>query len=797
MLVPLSWLREFTPYEGTARELGDRLTMLGLELEEIINPFADIAGIIVGYVAQCENHPDSDHLHCCKVDMGQGELLDIVCGAPNVARGQKVAVAPVGCRLPDGLTIKKAKLRGQPSSGMICSERELGLSEDHSGILVLPESAVVGQRLVDALALDTEVLDLSITPNRADCLSIYGVARETAMAFKLPLHMPELPLIPEKQLPEMIVPVEIDNPDLCWLYSGKVISDVKVGRSPDRLRYRLLAVGVRPISNIVDITNYILFECGQPLHSFDLDKLHGGIIVRTAREGEKLVTLDGRERVLSPTDLCICDKDRAVGLAGVMGGLNTEITEETKNVFLESAVFHPVNIRKTSRRLGLVSEASYRFERGIDQRETIPALNRACALMASIGGGLVRQGISCREPRPFIPKRIAFHPAKADQLLGVELSCPFEAQTLEALGCAVENVGEAAWTAIQPSWRPDLTREADLIEELGRVHGLDSIEPKLPPIQRALDDGLSLRGDFAFWRRVKHWGAGIGLNEAVNYSFVGQRDLDFFNLPTEKRIPIMNPLTEDQNVLRVSLAPSLLQDLENNLAFGTQCVKLFELANIFQADASSETGARELARLGVLLCGLRHEPQWPEKKAVFDYADIRGVVENLLAFLHLSKAAFKLENGHPFLLPAIKINLEGECAGHIGRVKPEIADKYNARAEVWLAEMDLGLLKRLHGKAEIKFKAMPVYPASSRDMTVMAAKNIRLEDILEKIMLLKLPLLEGATLIDCFEPENGQERNLTFRLTFRHPNRTLKDAEADKEREKVADFLRASLGARI
>ena len=385
MLLSLSWLREFTPYEGTAEALGDRLTMLGLELEDIRRPYDAISSIVVGHVVSCDNHPESDHLHVCKVDAGQGELLDIVCGAPNVAAGQKVPVALVGTTMPDGMVIKKAKLRGAPSFGMICSERELGLTEDHTGIMVLPESFVVGKPLVEQLALDREVLDISITPNRADCLSVLGLARETALAYSLPLSIPDLPLELDATGPEVLVPIDIEDPDHCWLYSGRVITGVKIGPSPMRLRHRLHAVGVRPISNIVDVTNYILFECGQPLHSFDMDRLEGGrIVVRRAQEGDKFTTLDGQERTLTGADLCIRDGARAVALAGVMGGLNSEIADASTKVFLESAVFKPATIRKTSRRLGLSSEASYRFERGIDQQRTVWALDRACATVCTL-----------------------------------------------------------------------------------------------------------------------------------------------------------------------------------------------------------------------------------------------------------------------------------------------------------------------------------------------------------------------------------------------------------------------------
>ncbi len=798
MLVPLSWLREFTPYEGSASELGERLTMLGLELEEIVNPFAAIMGIKTGFVAQCDPHPDSDHLHCCKVDMGNGEILDIVCGAPNVAAGQKVAVAPVGATLPDGTVIKKAKLRGQTSCGMICSERELGLSDDHTGILVLPESTAIGQRLVDAMEMDCEVLDLSITPNRPDCLSILGVARETASAFGLPFHVPDLPFETDSKSGETILPIEIEDPELCWQYGGRVIEGIKVAPSPHKMRYRLIAVGVRPISNIVDVTNYILFECGQPLHSFDLDKLSGGrIIVKCAKDGEKFTTLDGRERMLNKDDLCICDANAIVGLAGVMGGLDTEITAQSHNVFLESAVFQPRSIRKTSRRLGLTSEASYRFERGIDQMRSIWALDRACALMASISGGLINPGLSLEIPKPFKSARIAYAPAQANALLGVTVANGRQKEILESLGCAIENSEAEVWTVIQPSWRPDLTRPADVIEEVGRYHGLDSIPPELPPVHRNLADCFFGHSTFSFWNLVRDWGAGVGLNEAINYSFVGQTDLDFLNLPPDNRITVFNPLSEDQNVLRTCLAPGLLHDLANNLAYGAQSVKLFELANTFHADPSSETGATESGVLGILLYGLRHDSGWPHADGTLDYADIKGLVEHLCHFLNLPKPLFTRVEDHPWLMPCVQITVGNEKPGFLGKVKTDIADAFHAVKNVWICELGLDALQGLHEKAMRRFHSLPIFPAIRRDMTVIADKKIHAGSILERILLQKLPLLEGAVLVDCFEPSDSDERHLTYRLTFRHHDRTLKDSEADKEREKVAANLRKSIGVKI
>lgn len=796
MLVPLKWLREFTPYEGSVQELGDKLTMRGLELEEIIHPFASLECIVTAYVAECRPHPDSDHLHCCKVDLGQGDFVDIVCGAPNVAAGQKVAVAPVGCRLPDGTLIKKAKLRGQPSNGMICSERELGLSEDHSGIMVLPESVVIGEKLIDALSLERDVLDISVTPNRSDCLSILGIARETAQAYKLPLHLPVLPLILTK--PEITLPIQIEDPNLCWLYSGRVIKNLKVQPSPMSFRFRLLAAGVRPVSNIVDVTNYILMELGQPLHSFDLDKLKGPEIqVRRAKDGESFITLDGKERRLSKDDLCICDAEGAIGLAGVMGGLNTEIDANSKNVFLESAVFRPQTIRHTSRRLGLSSEAAYRFERGVDQRGTVWALNRAASLMASICGGFVHEGVSVSEPKPFIPARISYSPSKGAKLLGLSLSDEFQKETLSSLGCAVEEESADKWTVIQPSWRHDLTRSADLAEEVGRVYGLDKIPPTLPALKRSLEEKLSSDNDFDFLQAIKHWAAGLGLNEVVNYSFVGQEDLNRLALPLEKRITIFNPLSEEQNVLRSCLAPGLLQSLSNNLAFGAQSVKIFETAKAFTEEKGSETGVKEKTLLGILLSGLRNEPSWPSDQGNFDYADLKGLLENLFNFLHLEQFNWQQKLDHPFLSPCVELSLADLPGAILGRVNPAIAEFYNSKKDIWLAELDLELLRKLNAKAKRSFKALPIYPAVRRDITVMAPEEVKIADILNKIFFLKMPLLEGASLVDSYTPESATERNLTFRLTFRNPDRTLKDNEVDREREKVADFLRKELNVKI
>ncbi len=803
MLLSFNWLKEFVPYAGTAEELGEMLTMLGLELEEVTHPFAEISQVIVGRVLTCENHPDSDHLHVCTVDDGEAEPLNIVCGAPNVAAGQLVAVAPVGSSLPGGIAIKKAKLRGVPSFGMICSERELGLSTDHSGILVLPETnrfgmaPVLGSRFVEAYALDQEVLDISITPNRSDCLSVHGFARVVGAYLGLPVTLPEVHLHEEGEDMSAAVPVEVEDGDLCPSYTGRIIKGAKVAPSPAWMRWRLQAVGVRSISNLVDVTNYILMELGQPLHAFDHNKLRGHkIIVRPARDGETLTTLDGQERKLKEGDGLICDAERPVALAGVMGGLETEITGESKSVFLECAVFRPASIRVTARRLGLNSEASYRYERGVDPTGMAFALDRAAALMAELSGAQVCRGICRCTPKPWKPVPVRFRPARAEALLGVKLGDAFCAKTLESLGCTVE-LGEESWTVKAPGWRYDLTREADFIEEIAIFKGVDTLSETLPAIPQNLDDYGAPESRHAFMMRVKSWAAGLGLNEAVNYSFVGNADLDFLGLPTEGRVQIMNPLTAEQDVLRTELAPGLFQDVRRNIAQSAAGVRLFEVAECFVQDPSSDTTVGEVRHLAFALYGTRYDTVWGHEQSDMDYADARGIAESLFSWLHLEEPSFRLLDGHPYLAPAVSVSLEdGTEAGVIGRLKPEMADAFLARKPLWYADFNLDLLQQVSQGRHAVFTPLPVYPPVRRDVTFIAPVSMRAEELLSAVKGARSSLLESAELLYVYEP-GGAERNITLRLTFRKEDRTLQDTEADKDREKIVSHVIKTLGVRV
>ncbi len=817
MHISLQWLREFVPYQGTVQDLADRLTMQGLEVEAILDPFESIAKIVVGHVLERVPHAESDHLSVCTVDVGQPDMLQIVCGAPNVAAGQKVPVATIGTTMPGGLEIKRAKLRGVESRGMICSERELGLSEDHAGIMVLPESFRPGQLLTEALGLEREVIEVSITPNRADCLSVLGIAREAALGFGLPLTMPTLNLREDASAGDAAKALRIDIADaeLCPVYRARVLTGAKIGPSPDWMRYRLLAIGQRPISNIVDVTNYILMELGQPLHAFDRALLKGDVI-RVApatpdkEVGRSITTLDGQERKLLGSDLLIWDAERPVALAGVMGGANSSISETSTEVVLECAIFRPGTIRKTARRLALPSEASYRFERGVDQVGSLFALERAAQLMAEVSGARVYTGIAASEPKPWATREHGFRIDRCNALLGLELTPEFCRTTLTGLGCPVNDADPANWRVTSPSHRLDLEREVDLFEECGRVHGLDRIPAVLPKISKSLDSVQMRDTEFGFIQNLKAWAVGAGLREAVNYSFVGTEDLDRLNLPVEGRIKIANPLSEDQNVLRTEIAPGLLNNVRHNLAQGNACLRLFEVAKAFVADETSDTTARENSRLGLLVHGARHAQEWPWEQGEADYQDVKGLIENLLVHYRLTSAAnpaqYVLEAAHPYLEPCVRVELPGKggvkLLGRIGRVQPKIADGYHARKDIWLADMDADLLRELSRATTPAFRKLPVFPPSRRDVTVICPATMHAQAVENAIREIKPKLLESLALVAVYAPEDKAddskgERNLTFRLTYRHAERTLVDKEVDKEHAKVLTGLPQKLPVRI
>jgi len=798
MLLSVNWLREFVPYEGTTNDLADRLTMLGLEVEEITHPFADIRDLVVGRVVECRPHPSADRLWLCKTDVGD-EVLSIVCGAPNVAKGQLVPVAKVGTTLPGGLKISKVKLRGEPSHGMILAEDEMGLGPDHSGIMVLAGEFKPGRRLVDCLGLDDTVLNVAITPNRADCLSILGLAREVSAAFKLPLKKPKISFKESGPDASGLVAIEIPEPEYCPLYQARIIRNVTMGPSPARVKHRLISIGVRPINNVVDVTNYVMMEYGQPLHAFDRRTIRGDKIrVARAQDGMEFVTLDDQKRILTSEDLLIWDAERPIALAGVMGGANTEMSESSTEVLLESAVFRPGTVRKTARRLAIPSESSYRFERGVDQAGNTEAMNRAAQLMAEWAGGTILPGVAKAEPRPWKQAQIRFRPKLARSLLGVNsLRADYCIRVLSSLGCETEKKSRDQWTVRPPSYRLDLEREVDLVEEVGRMYGLDRIPTVLPRMRKSMEDVTKADTVYDFNMVLKRWAKGAGLKEVVNYCFVGQADLDRLNLPQKGRIPVYNPLSEDQDVLRTVLAPGLLYDVRQNVRQGNTNLRLFEVAVVFEHDPKSETTARERMRLGLLLAGSRYPGMWPWPGEPVDYSDVLGLVEHLLAEWDLLADEFANLTGHPYLDPGVRVVLGGEELGVIGRIKPEIADAYDARDDLWTAELDVDMLRGLvHGRIP-EFSALPKFPPVRRDVTVIAPADLPVGELVSAWKGFKHPLVEDVALADVYRPKGSDERNLTLRVTYRHSKRTLKDAEVDREHAKNVNKMLNALPVRV
>ncbi|WP_456324276.1 phenylalanine--tRNA ligase subunit beta [Desulfonauticus submarinus] len=790
MLLSLNWLKSFVPFDGDIEELAHRLTMVGLEVEEINSPFEYLKSVVVGKVVECAPHPNSDHLSLCKVDIGS-EVLPIVCGAPNVGESQLVPVALIGTKMPSGFKIKKAKLRGELSCGMICSQKELELGEDSSGIWVLSEefsNLTVGENLISALGLDEYVFDIGITPNRADCLSVLGIAREVAALYSLPLSLPSAN-VQEVDTP-LNYEIEIQSPEHCFLYQARLITDCKIKPSPAWMRFRLIASGINPINNVVDITNYVLMELGQPLHAFDRRLLSGNKIrVALAKDKEKFVTLDAKERELLATDLLILDSEKPVALAGIMGGENSEIKQDSSEVLLECAVFNPVTIRKTARRLSLTSEASYRFERGIDQLLSPFALERSAYLIQTLANGKVLKGIAKKEPRPFVRAVIKFRPNKSSDILGVEIAEDFSFTTLQKLGCKIRKE-ESSWEVEAPSFRHDLQREIDLVEEVGRIYGLDKIEARLPKVSRTLKDEQDPK--VLFLRKVKHWAKGIGLQESINYSFVGEKDLDLLGLEDkEKRVYVLNPLSEEQNVLRTTLLAGLLYAVKTNFTQNNKRIKLFEIAKTFTKDDNVETLCQENNRFGFVLSGSRYPENWPFPKGeFFDYSDIKGLIEGFALSFGLPEMEFITRKEHPFLKPAVEIIVGDDILGFMGLIKEDIAKQYDVKdGNLWYADLDLDKIFGYYLKWTLRFKELPKFPASKRDITVVCPLDLQIGSILEVIKGVQCKILEDVSVKDIYFPKDKAVKNVTLTLTYRAKDKTLKVKEVDKVNSNIANTI--------
>ncbi|HEX8206646.1 MAG TPA: phenylalanine--tRNA ligase subunit beta [Solirubrobacteraceae bacterium] len=778
MRVPYEWLKEYVGATLPGRELGELLTMTGTKLEAVhLHGVAGVEHFLVGKVVEADRHPDADRLSVCMVDVGEEAPRQIVCGAPNVAAGQVVAVVEPGGVI-GGTKIKKAKLRGVESNGMILSERELGIGDDHGGILVLGDGSP-GARLEEVLPLATEVLEFEITPNRPDCLGVYGIAREVHATTGDALKPPPWAEDPGSEGPIAEASVEVEVPDLCPRFTARVFEDVKIGPSPPWLKARLSAAGQRPISNVVDITNYVMLLTGHPLHAFDLDRVAGQkLVVRAARQGEAIETLDGQTRTLEEREIVIDDADGPTSLAGVMGGARSEVADDTTRVLLEVASWHAPTIHHTSTRLGLRSEASARFEKGLSTEQTLEALKVGTKLMVELCGARVAPGtIDVGGPGPE-PDPLRLRPARVGQLLGLEVPVDRQVEILESLGFGVERSGDELGVVVPHFRRMDVTREADLVEEVARIEGLDKLPATLPSRRGA--SGRLTREQLGK-RRAEDALVGRGLHEVVGWSFTEPGIAERLRLPADdprrRFVAIENPMSEEMSVLRTTLLGSLLDTARHNTSRGAGDLALFESGAIYLD--TRETLPLEVHALGALLTGALVPRSWRGEAGKWDFFAAKGLVAALLDTLRVPWDV--REGTHPFLHPGRSARVySGETElGWLGEVHPLVAREWDLGGTVAAFEIDLD---RAIAQApqETPFVAFTSFPPVLRDLAVVRPEGVAAA----RIVGVARQHADEAEVFDVYGD------SLAMHLVFRAPDRTLTDEEVDQRMEAIAAGLR-------
>ncbi|WP_058303194.1 phenylalanine--tRNA ligase subunit beta [Gorillibacterium timonense] len=810
MKVSYRWLSEYVDVTGySAEELAEKLTRSGVEVDEVEKLNKGVEGVVVGYVAAKEKHPDADKLNVCTVDVGLEAPLQIVCGAKNVAAGQKVPVAMIGAKLPDGLVIKRAKLRGVESQGMICSAKELGLNdkflpkEIQEGILVLPEATPVGASALDVLNIDDEVLELDLTPNRSDCLSMLGTAYEIAAIIGRDVKLPDPRegLVEKEPAADSLLSVSISAPEACDRYLARVIEGVKIGPSPLWMQNRLMAAGVRPINNVVDITNYVMLEYGQPLHAFDADKVAGGRIdVRFAREGEKLVTLDDSERELLPSMLLITDAEKPIAIAGVMGGANSEVTGETVRIALESARFSGASVRRTSRQLGLRSEASLRFEKEVNAEAVEAALDRAASLLCQYAGGSAKSGNAEAVAKAAEPVNVVLSLAKVNGYLGTELTAAEVSGVLDRLHFTYETAGDT-FTVHIPGRRGDITRDVDLIEEVARLHGYDNIPTTL---MYGVTTPGSLNPAQKIRRAVRNLFAASGLNEVISYSLTHpSRKSRFPGTYLEAQlIPLAMPMSEERSVLRTSLIPGLLDVAEYNSNRNQADIALFEIGKVYLTNEKTITRQPEEKQLlSALLIGNRTAPHWQLKQEKVDFYDLKGLMEKLTTSLGIADVLYRSAapvGFHPGRTAEVFVKQEGEevFIGRIGQLHPSLQG--DLPSDAYLLEVELDTLIRLAGPT-VEFHALPRYPAITRDLAIVVERSVPVGAILETARTAAGSLLEFSDVFDIYTGDRlGNDRkSVALSLVYRHPERTLTDEEVTLANGKVLEALEQTFAAEL
>jgi phenylalanyl-tRNA synthetase beta chain len=801
MFVSLRWLRDYVAIDLAPAALADRLTMAGLEVDAIRETAPDFSRVVVAKILSMKPHPDAEKLSLCEVTTG-ADILPIVCGATNIQVGDVVPLALVGASIPGGYTIKSSRIRGKLSEGMLCSEEELGIGPDRSGILILPSGLTPGLDLIDALDLRDVILDIGITPNRSDCLSIAGLAREIAAITGVKVRVPEIIFTENEEDIDGITSVEIRDPDLCPRYTARIVKNVAIRPSPFWIRRRLESAGLRTINNVVDVTNFVMLECGQPLHAFDYRFLkEGRIVVRRSHPGETFVSLDEKERKLRADTLMICDGVEPVAIAGIMGGLHSEVKADTRIVLLESAYFNPASIRKSSRWLSMSTDAAFRFERGIDPEGVVRALNRAAQLIADLSGGTVCRGYVDQYPRKVeSPRDIPLRISRVRDILGKSIDPSEIVQILESLEMTVNKGDDLHYRVTPPTFRVDISREIDLIEEIARLHGYDRIPATHPTISitsREKDHRRILE------ERIRTLLNGYGYSEVITYSFIPAKAVDDLGLPAgdgrRAAVTIRNPLTEDQSVMRTTMTYSLLDTMRKNANAGCFDLKIFELGRTYLARQAGMLPV-EKNSIGGLLTGARYADCWHYSGLTSDFFDLKGCLEGLFEHLKVTSLKFRPDLQEPFLHPgrSCHITVGKDVIGFLGEIHPDVLARMDLKNRATVFEMDLDILAG-HFSGALSYRDISKFPSSSRDVAFLISRDRTVEEIINFSLDIHEELLEKVCVFDVYDGTGVPEgmTSLGLRFSYRAHDRTLTDQDIGQAHNAIVRRIMEKSGAKI
>ena len=781
MKISLNWIKDYVNLDGiTTEEIVDKLTMSGLEVEDYVDETKKYSGIIVGLVKEVEKHPDADKLTVCTVSDGKSDL-QIICGAPNVQKGQNVVLAKIGSVVPKGeMEIKKVKIRGVESNGMICAEDELELSDDHSGIIVLDEQFSSGTPISEVLNLNDVILDIAVTPNRPDALSHIGVARDLAAIFNRELRIPKVDYQESQQNINQLANVEVEDKVNCPRYSASVVTGVTIKESPSWLKNKLEKIGLRPINNVVDITNFILHELGQPLHAFDLDQLaRKKIVVRSIASEMNFTTLDSKSRILPKDTMMICDGEREVAIAGVMGGENSEVTESTKNILIESAYFNPASIRRTSKKLQLATDSSYRFERGTDPANTVFAAKRAAQLIASLADGEIAKGVIDEFAGRIRNTELTMRLTRLKKILGYDVHKAEVIRILQKLGInLLKDLGDSL-EVIVPTFRPDIEREADLVEEVARIAGYEKI-PVIQKVSITLDKRID---EFEIEDRIREYAASLGFNEMVNNPLIPETVSKLTGAPIE----ISNPQSMDMAYLRTSLLVSALPSISSNIKKGEKDIAVFEIGKVFndlQNNINNFSDFEEKKKLLFILTGRKQSRQWYSQEKEYDIYDLKGIINSFLVKFSLDNVLNDSYNSiqNKIYDYQFTINLKDSVFGIGGKLNNNVLNRFDIRQPVYSFEADLSLIDKLLSDRKA-FKELLKYPKVLRDFAFLFDKSVKYASVKEFIIEQSSDILKSVELFDIFENiEIGEDKkSMAFSLEYFDFNRTLTDEEVDKD----------------